>query len=130
MKQSKKNSLRSIIIFLFSHFVIFTLFSFNATKNQIAKRETIEISIKDFGKCRPLNNDFFEITKLKKNKITSAFYYSENDTLKSIPVNDETFNYKYFYNKIYPLKEGAKIKLEVKKYLINKTIVLVAFKVK
>jgi hypothetical protein len=37
------------------------------------KRETIEISIKDFGKCRPLNNDFFEITKLKKNKITSAF---------------------------------------------------------
>jgi hypothetical protein len=130
MKQGKKYFLRSIIIFLFSLLVIVTLSSSNATKNQIAKRETIEISLKDFGKCRPLNNDFFEITKLKKNKITSAFYYIENDTIKSIPVNDETFNYKYFYNKIYPLKEGAKIKLEVKKYLINKTIVLVAFKVK
>jgi hypothetical protein len=71
MKTKQKNLLRSSNYYTFHLFVIFTLFSFNATKNQIAKRETIEISNKGFREMQTIQNDFFEITKLKKNKITS-----------------------------------------------------------
>jgi hypothetical protein len=67
-----------------------------------------------------------KLLNLKKTKLHLHSIIAKNDTLKSIPVNDETLIINTFIIK-YTVKRGSKIKLEVKKYLINKTIVLVAF---
>lgn len=129
MKQKQNNFSKLVTVILFSLVMVVVFSSYDIYQKQNQETEIIEILLKNFGKCKILEKEFFEITKIKKKHITSAFNYLENDTVKSIPVNDEVFNYKYFYKKLYPVKEDEKVKLTVRKYLINEKIVLVAVKI-
>ena len=65
----------------------------------------LEVTMKSFGKCKPLPDEFYKITGLKKEDITSAFYVTLNkiNDIITVPVNDKVFNYDCFY-KIFTIR--------------------------
>lgn len=90
------------------------------TENKVGKEQVIDVQLIDFGKSKQYDSSFFEITKISKKDITSAFHVKfEDEKVKSLPVNDSLFNYDYFNKKIYPNIEGRRVRLTVKKYIIN-----------
>lgn len=90
-----------------------------------------EVTLKSFGKCKPLPDEFFVITGLKRENVTSVLYVTTNNATDviAVPINDKVFNYDYFYKYIYsPDISGKQIKLTAKEFEVNNEKIYVACK--